>query len=161
MEYQEWKKRDGQVIVLCSFEELLMDYYQVSSMVDVQKNVEHNGEYIIQCPFCKAENYMKKKLYVKDDLTVGHCFKCHRAFVNVTDTIEYNIRVPKSQGSFNYDLIKLENSNWTLDMYEKDFLEYDEVGYNYLLGRHKFLGNLSKILKFKYHNHNVIMPFFL
>ena len=160
MNYQELTKKDGRVIVLCNFNELLMDYYQVSSMTEVQGKIENNGEYIIQCPFCKSEGYIKKKLYVKGDLTVGHCFKCHRAFINVTDTIEYNIKSPVISLNNSFDLVKLNNENWTLDMYYNEFDESDEKGERYLYSRHRYLPALAKVLGFKFYNHNIIMPFF-
>lgn len=160
MNYQEITKRNGQTLVLCSFDELLMDYFQIDSMTKVAEKVNDNGEYTIQCPFCKAEGYVKEKLYIKDDLTVGHCFKCHRAFINVTDTIEYNIKVPKFMNFRSFDLIKLDNENWTLDMYYNEFDEEDKKGEKYLASRHKYLPALAKVLGFKYYNHNVIMPFF-
>jgi hypothetical protein len=160
MNYQELTKKNGNVIVLCSFEELLTDYYKVRSMAEVIPNANGSGEYIIQCPFCKSEGYMKHKLYVKNDLTVGHCFKCHRAFINVTDTIEYNIKGPTKRKEYCHDLVKLDNENWTLDMYYNEFDEHDEIGERYLASRHKYLPALAKLLGFKFYNHNVIMPFF-
>lgn len=161
MEYQEWIKRDGTVLILCSFDELLMDYYGCSSMTQIQSKMKNNGEYVIQCPFCKSEGYVKEKLYIKGDLTVGHCFKCHRAYLNVTDTIEYKIKKPNLKfRSNNYDLVKLNDKNWTLDMYYNEFEDYDERGYKYLLGRHEFMDPLYKVLGFKFYNHNVVMPFF-
>lgn len=160
MNYQEITKKNGTVLIFCNFDELLMSYYQVDSMTKVQDNVESNGEYVIQCPFCKSEGYIKKKLYVKSDLTVGHCFKCHRAFVNVTDTVEYNIKGPSILKNNYYDLVKLNNENWTLDMYYNEFSDTDEIGERYLAKRHKYLPALAKVLGFKFYNHNVIMPFF-
>lgn len=160
MNYQELTKKDGRVIVLCSFDELLMDYFHANSMTEVQSYVEKNGEYVIQCPFCKEEGYEKRKLYVKDDLTVGHCFKCHRAFINVTDTVEYNIKTPKLILPNDYDLIKLNNENWTLDMYYNEFDDHDDIGEKYLAHRHRYLPAMAKELGFKYFNHNVIMPFY-
>lgn len=160
MNYQEITKKDGRTLVLCNFDELLMEAFSANSMTEVQKNVKSNGEYIIQCPFCKSEGYTKHKLYVKDDLTVGHCFKCHRAFINVTDTIEYNIKSPVKSRSNSYNLVKLNNDNWTLDMYYNEFDEHDEKGDRYLSKRHMYLPALAKVLGFKFYNHNVIMPFF-
>lgn len=160
MDYQELTKKDGRVIILCNFDDLLMDFYQAKSMTDVQNYIKDNGEYIIKCPFCKAEGYEKDKLYIKGDLTVGHCFKCHRAFINVTDTIEYNIKSPSFIKSKSFDLVKLTNENWTLDMYDNEFDYSDEIGERYLASRHKYLPALAKVLGFKFYNHNVIMPFY-
>lgn len=160
MNYQEITKRNGTVLVFCNFDELLMDYYHVASMTEVQAKLDDKSEYDIQCPFCKSEGYMKSKLYIKSDLTVGHCFKCHRAFVNVTDTIEYNIKTPIYNKGRSYDLVKLSDKNWTLDMYYNEFNDSDKIGEKYLAKRHRYLPALAKVLGFKYFNHNVIMPFY-
>lgn len=161
IEYQEWIKRDGTVLILCDFNKLLMDYYGYNTMTQVQSQLRSNGEYVIQCPFCKSEGYVKEKLYIKGDLTVGHCFKCHRAYLNVTDTIEYKIRKPNLKfRSNNFDLVKLNDKNWTLDMYYNEFDDFDEIGYKYLMSRHEFMDPLYKILGFKFHNHHVVMPFY-
>lgn len=160
MDYQEWRKKDGTIIVLCSLEELLMNHYEASSLTELLPHVKSSGEYAIKCPFCSKEGYEKEKLYIKDDMTVGHCFKCHRAFMNVTEDIEFTIKTPTIGKSNHHDLVKLSNDTWTLDMYDKEFTENDKIGEKYLASRHKYLPMLSKLLKFKFSNHNVVMPFF-
>lgn len=160
MVYQEWKKRNGDIIVLCNISDILMEYYGVKSLTEINDKINSSGEYSIQCPFCKSEGYKKEKLYIKSDLTVGHCFKCHRAFMNVTEKIEYDIRVPRFGFNNSFDLIKLNDKNWTLDMYNDEFEVYDQVGYDYLLSRHRFMDPMYKILNFKFYNHNVVMPFY-
>ena len=123
MEYKEVAGKNGQILIFCKFEDLLKEAYGVSTMdeVEAHKNTS-NGEYICHCPFCKAAGHRKHKLYIKDDLTVGHCFVCTRAFINVTDNIELTVQSP------NYDnfgmntggkvnLVRLTDPNWTLDKY--------------------------------------------
>jgi hypothetical protein len=162
MEYTTLKKRDGTELVFCNLEDLLKDYYGVSSMIEVQSYLNNNGEYVIQCPFCKEEGYEKEKLYIKGDLTVGHCFKCCRAFINVNDNITYNYQTPKLFGGHElFNVVKLTDRTFSLDMFNNEFDDYDEVGYKYLMNkRHKFMDPLYKILKFKFWNHNIAMPFF-
>ena len=57
MEYKEVKKKDGQVLIFCNFEELLMEFYGVGSMEEVEPFQNSNGEYIIHCPFCRDEGH--------------------------------------------------------------------------------------------------------
>lgn len=160
MNYQEWKKKNGQILIFCNLEDILMDYYETDTMYEVQKHLNHSNEYTIQCPFCKEEGHVKEKLYIKGNLTVGHCFYCTRAFINITDDITYNIKTPKLNQINTFDLVKINDPSWDLEMYYNEFDDYDEIGYKYLMSRHKFLDPLYKILGFKFCNHNIIMPFF-
>lgn len=41
------------------------------------------NEYVRKCSYCmKNYNYQKPKLYIKKDLSVGHCFHCDSVFLN-------------------------------------------------------------------------------
>lgn len=161
MEYQEVTKKDGKRIVFCNFEELLKESYGVSTMEEVETFKTSNDEYICHCPFCKAEGHTKHKLYVKGDLTVGHCFVCTRAFVNVDETLRIE---PITLKSFkwppkNFAPPQMLDPEWSLDRFRYEFDDYSEQGLRYLMGRHKYLGELWKILGFKFWNGNVAMPF--
>lgn len=165
IEYKEVTNKYGKVIVFCNFEDLLKDAFEVSTMEEVEAKKNSNGEYICHCPFCKAAGHTKHKLYIKDDLSVGHCFVCTRAFINVTgDVVDVTTPVPdfnnfgmNTGGSVN--LVKLTDPNWSLDRYFNEFDDYSEVGVKYLVGRHKYLGELYKALGFKFLDGNVVMPF--
>lgn len=165
IEYKEVTNKYGKVIVFCNFEDLLKDAYGVSTMEEVEANKNSNGEYICHCPFCKAAGHTKHKLYIKDDLSVGHCFVCTRAFINITgDVVDVTTTLPDFNnfgmnvgGTVN--LVKLTDPNWSLDRYFNEFDEYSEVGVNYLVKRHKYLGELYKALGFKFLDGNVVMPF--
>lgn len=160
-EYTSGHKKSGEEIIFCKLDNLLLDYYQASSMLEVHPHLNTSGEYSIQCPFCKEEGYLKEKLYITEDFTLGHCFKCRRAFINITDDITYNIKTPRLYGSCSsFNLVKLTDKTFSLDMYYNEFDDYDDIGYNYLINkRHKFMDPLYKLLKFKFWNHNVVMPF--
>lgn len=164
-DFKEVRKKDGTTLVFCDFEELLMDFYNVSTMEQVEPNLTSNGEYIIHCPFCKNEGHTKHKLYIKGDLTVGHCFVCTRSFVNVTDRIDLSFKL--SSGLLNYgfwgnnkfEVVPLTDPNWTLDKYFNEFDGYSQEGINYLLSRHKYLKDLWQPLGFKFWEGNIVMPF--
>ena len=164
-EYKEVTKKDGQKIIFCNFEELLMGFYGVNSMEEVEPHVNNNGEYIIHCPFCKAEGHTKHKLYIKSDLTVGHCFVCTRTFIHVTNEVDTSFQVPDFLGNLlntyqgHPNVVKLSDPNWTLDKYYNEFDDFSQKGYDYLMGRHKFMDPLYKILGFKFWDGNVVMPF--
>lgn len=164
-EYKEVVKKNGQRLVFCNFEELLMDFYGVSTMEEVEPHANNAGEYIIHCPFCREEGHTKHKLYIKSDLTVGHCFVCTRTYVHVTHQIDTSFEVPDFLSVYynSYkgypDVVKLTDPVWTLDRYYNEFDDFDEKGYNYLMGRHKFMDPLYKILDFKFWDGNVVMPF--
>lgn len=161
MEYQIWKRKNGQELVLCNLEELLLDQMQVSSLLEAKSKLTTSGEYVVKCPFCSREGYNKEKLYIHEDLEKGYCFKCTRTYINVDDTIKYNIRVPIYENSATFSLVKLSDPIWSLDAFENEFDEFDEEGYNYLVNkRHKFMSQLYKVLNIKFHDHNPVIPFY-
>lgn len=164
MEYKEVTSKRGQVLVFCNFEDLLKEAYNVTTMEEVETHKNQNEEYICHCPFCKAAGHKKHKLYIKSDLTVGHCFVCTRAFVNVTDTVDVTFPVPTfnnfgmmTGGTVN--LVRLTDPNWTIDKYYTEFDDYSEEGVAYLKNRHIYLGELYKALDFKFLDGNIVMPF--
>lgn len=164
VDFKEVTKKDGTRLVFCNFEELLMDFYGVSTFDEVEPHVNNNGEYIIHCPFCKEEGHTKHKLYIKSDLTVGHCFVCTRSYVHVTNEIDTSFRVPDFLSRFNFfpghlNLIPLTDPTWSLDKYYNEFDNYSDKGYNYLVNRNPFLSELYKILDFKFMDGNIVMPF--
>ena len=163
MEFKEVKKKDGQVLVFCNFEDLLKEFYGVKTMEEVEPFQTSTGEYIIHCPFCKEEGHTKHKLYIKADLTVGHCFVCTRTYVHVTDEIDTSYKIPEffpmMRRRDGVDLVRLEDPTWTLEKYKFEFDDFDQVGFNYLIGRHKFMEQLYKILDFKFMDGNIVMPF--
>ena len=161
MEYQIWKRKNGQELVLCNLEELLLDQMQVSSLLEAKSKLTTSGEYVVKCPFCSREGYNKEKLYIHEDLEKGYCFKCTRTYINVDDTIKYNIRVPIYENSATFSLVKLSDPIWSLDAFENEFDEFDEEGYNYLVNKgHKFMSQLYKVLNIKFHDHNPVIPFY-
>ncbi len=163
MEYKEIVKKDGSKLIFCNFEDLLKEYYGVSSMDEVKTHVNSNGEYIIHCPFCKAEGHSKHKLYIREDLSVGYCFVCCRKYINVDDNVDVEVKVPDFlPGMFHkpFNLVRLEDPEWSLDRFKFEFDEFDQRGYDYLIGRHKYMADLYKILGFKFIDGNIAMPFF-
>lgn len=160
VEYQEIVKKDGRRIVFCRFEDLLKEAFNASSMEEVQSHQNPNGQFICHCPFCRSEGHTKKKLYIKDDLSVGHCFVCTRAFINVIDDVDVSYKLPgfikQSQG---LNLVRLSDPDWSLDRYYNEFDDFDEKGYEYLIKRHGFMKDLYKLLEFKFIDGNIVMPF--
>ena len=168
IEYKEVSTRRGKKLVFCNFEELLMDFYKVGSMEEVEPHACSNGEYIIHCPFCKSEGHTKHKLYIKKDLTVGHCFVCTRDFIHVSDEVDTTFNISDSltnrawieQGtSCQFKPTILMDPNWTIDKFATEFENYSEEGYRYLLRRHMFMSELWKILDFKFWDGNPVIPF--
>lgn len=161
LDFQEVRKKDGGIIVFTHLQELLMERFGVTTEPELQGFLK--GEhYICHCPFCEAEGHTKKKLYITSDYSVGHCFVCGRAWVNVDDTIKFNITVPDfMESTFYYPLevIKLQDPVWTLDKYYNEFDSQSEKGMAYLMTRHPFMKDLADLLEFKYIDGNVVMPF--
>ena len=161
MKHQEVVKSDGKRIVFCNFEELLTEALGVPSLEAAERYREPSGEFVIHCPFCRAEGHRKHKLYLKSDLTVGHCFVCTRSYVNVTDEVKVEYRPPSFLTPRLREWFKptIKDPKWALDRYWKEFDEYSEKGVRYLMGRHQFMDPLWKILGFKFWEGNVVMPF--
>jgi len=163
IEYKEVKKRDGSVIVFCRFHELLTEFYGTEEYEGFVTHTGDHDEYIIHCPFCKLGGHRKHKLYISGDLDVGFCFCCTRTYINIKDEVDVSYDVPKFNqfmGYQGFQLVKLDDPVWTLDKYRYEFDDYDERGYQYLIGRHGFMKDLYKILGFKFMDGNVVMPFF-
>jgi hypothetical protein len=164
VEYKEIKRRNGTSIVFCNLEELLMDFYKVKSMEEVEQFLQGN-EYIIHCPFCKAEGHTKHKLYINRDLTIGgHCFVCGRAFIHVTNEIKFNYVLPNKIMNFGFArpplrVIPLTDPNWSIDKFTYEFDDFDQAGYEYLMSRHKYMDPLYKALDFKFWDGNPVIPF--
>lgn len=163
-EYKEVKTKKGKTVIFCNFEELLTKSYGVSTMEEVEPFANSNGEYICHCKFCKEEGHTKHKLYIRSDLTTGYCFVCNRVYINIDDKVDTSFEVPDFLGMLGgyggFNLVQLNDPVWSLDKFKYEFDDYSEVGYNYLVGRHKYLGELYKLLGFKFWNDNVVIPFF-
>lgn len=164
IEYKEVKRRDGTSIVFCNLEDLLMEFYKVKTMDDVIPNCT-GEEYIIHCPFCKAEGHRKHKLYINRDLSIGgHCFVCGRAYIHVTNEIKFKYVLPDRILNYGFarpplNVVPLTDNNWSLDKFSHEFDDFDQRGYNYLLGRHRYMEQLYKILDFKFWDGNPVVPF--
>jgi hypothetical protein len=162
MDLKETKRKDGSILVFCDFKELLMDAFNVKSMEEVEKYQHNDKEYIIRCPLCKEE-HTKHKLYIKSDLTVGHCFLCGRNYFNITDNIDISFKIPEFD-MFGYkkefDIVKLSDSIWSLDKFKYEFDDYSDIGVKYLKQRNIYLEDLYKVLGFKFFDNNIVIPFY-
>lgn len=163
VDYKEITTKKGKKVVFCNMEDLLMDIYGVGTMDQVRTFLnESTGEYICHCPFCKAEGHTKHKLYIKEDLSEGHCFVCTRAFININDKVDVSFRVPDFGNFFGwkgFSVVPLTDPTWSLDKFKYEFDDYSEKGVQYLIGRHGFMKDLYKVLDFKFWEDNVVMPF--
>lgn len=163
-EYKEIVTKKGNRIVLGDLRELIKEFYNVKTIEEAEKYVNSNGEYIIHCPFCKKEGHTKHKLYIKEDFSVGHCFVCTRSFRQLTDEINLEFKVPTTISNFgfgpmNFKLCPMSDPQWTVDKFKYEFDNFNEEGYKYLLGRHKYFSELYKVLGFKFYKENVAIPF--
>lgn len=163
-EFQEvFSKKTGTRTIFCNIEDLLRSVFNNNNIDEIKALAPNSGEEIIcHCPFCKAEGHTKHKLYIKNDLSVGHCFVCGRAFVNVDTSIDLSFDVPdflKPSAGSEFNLVTLQDPTWSLDKYNYEFDDYDEVGIKYLESRHPFMKDLWKPLEFKFWDGNVVMPF--
>ena len=164
IDYKEVVKKDGKKLVFWNMEDFLVDFYNLSCPEELPSKITTSGtQYIVHCPFCAKEGHTKHKLYIKDDLSVGHCFVCTRAFINVTTDIKFKVDAWKPIKSYflpTWNLVKLSDPTWSLDKLEYECEDYDEKGYQYLVGRNPYLKYLWRVLGFKFLDGNVVMPFF-
>lgn len=161
-QYKEVKRKHGGSIVFCDLKDLICKSLGIDDPEDAPKT---GSEYVIHCPFCAEEGHSKHKLYIKDDFSLGHCFVCGRAFVNVTDEINFEVRVSDSILNFGrtlekLNLVPLTDPTWSLNKIESDFVDFDQTGYDYLCSRHPYMKDLYKILGFKFWEGNIVMPFY-
>lgn len=165
MDFQEITKKDGTRIIFCHFEDLIPEAFG-KTLEELEGSSSKQGggvnEFIGHCPFCKAEGHKKHKLYLKSDLTVGHCFVCGRAFINVNDEIDTSIELPEFIPSPGYKPLVIERPDdpeWNIEKYYTEFDDFSDSGLQYLMGRHKYMEQLWQALEFKFMNGNVVIPF--
>jgi len=165
-------KRKG-TIVLVNFEDFLIDYYHVKNMQEVEPHANSNNEYMCVCPYCKSKhdkegirNYSKEKLYIRADLTVGHCFVCGRTFINISNDLKFEVDQPKGLMNFGFiepfKIVSLEeDSEYGLGryLYDADDIQDSQEGIKYLENRHSYLPEIAKALDFRYLPGCVLMPF--
>lgn len=163
IDYKEIIKKDGKRIVFWNMEEFLMDFYNASSPEELPGKLTNSGtQYIVHCPFCAKEGHTKHKLYIKNDLSVGHCFVCTRAFINVTDNISFKVEALNPIRNFfmkSFEVVKLTDPEWSLDKLKYECEDYDEEGYQYLIKRNPYLKYFWQMLDFKFLDGNIVMPF--
>ena len=156
-------KKSGRIIVIGDLKALVLDSLGVKNETEAESQLKGNKEYIIHCPFCKEEGHTKHKLYITPDFKEGHCFVCSRTFIGETNELDTSFNIPDfgiGGNSEEFKVVPLSDPTWTLSNYYEKFDDYSEIGYNYLIGRHGFMKDLYKILKFKFWKDNVVMPFF-
>ena len=161
LDYQEIRKKDGGILIFTHLLELLMERFNVATEEELQGHLK-GDHYICHCPFCEAEGHTKKKLYITSDYSVGHCFVCGRAWVNVDDSIKFNVTMNDFMESTFYrplEIIPLRDPIWTIDKYYNEFDSYSDKGMAYLNTRHPFMCELAPMLEFKYIDGNIVMPF--
>ena len=166
MDYKEVNCKDGRKIVFCNIEELICEACGVESIESAEQYKKGN-EYIIHCPFCKAEGHKKHKLYITEDLTVGHCFVCGRAYINTATEGDLSVyyKTPdfmkRLSGFQPFELTHLQDPTWSLDKFSNgEFTETDPVAMKYLKNRNPYLEKLAGLLGFRYWNENIVIPFY-
>jgi len=169
VDYKEVTRRsDKRVFVFCNIEDLLKDYYNVSTYEETFQYQTKPGEWIIHCPFCKKQGHTKHKLYIKDDPAhgglIGFCFVCTRTYVNIDDKVDVSYRLSESKYGFRWDkkfvMAKLIDPVWDLNKFYTEFTDYNEEGLKYLTKRHGFMRQLYPLLGIKFWNDNPVIPFF-
>lgn len=168
VEYTETTTKKGKRLVFLKIPEFLMDQFGLGTEEELEKFKNSSDEIVCTCPFCasKRPNYDKKKLYIKGDLSLGNCFVCGRAFINVSDELDLEIKTPElfnnycGMGTKPFNLVRLEDPEWSLERFRDEFSDYDEEGYQYLIKRNPYFSSLYKDLGFKFFGHHIAMPFF-
>lgn len=118
------------------------------------------NEYQIECPICRqlGYNYQKRKLYIKDDFSVGYCFRCGTKFKN---KIDFN----NLGNDFVFNISKQKPKEFTEDekidvQYYLDSEKFNQKGIDYLGSRRPWLKEHYSDLGIKFRNDRLIIPFF-
>lgn len=124
-------------------------------------NATHSGnEYRVECPVCRqlGHHYEKRKLFIKDDFTVGYCFRCGTKFKHKIDfnnrgeNFVFNISKPKPKEYKEEEKIDTSFYKESMDFYGK--------GVEYLKSRRPWLGDNYSKLGIKFRDDRLIIPFF-
>lgn len=162
---KEIVNKKGKIIAFCNFEDMLLDAFNCSNKDQLSQFAGYNGEYVIHCPFCKESgDHSKHKLYIKETLDLGYCFTCGRSYVNVDDEIKFDVRPPEFTNSLGismpFSVYTLDDDgDWGLNTYRYESSPYDKDGLDYLIGRHKYMADIYKIIGIKFYEGNPIIPF--
>lgn len=117
-----------------------------------------NGEFRLECPVCRDLGYSsyKRKLFVKNDMTAGYCFRCGTTFINKFD-INYN-------KNFNFRTIKPKPKDFKEEAINVDeYLnasDYNKDGLDYLKSRRQWLYDNYKKVGFRFRNDRLYIPFY-
>lgn len=166
--YEEVNSRSGKKLVFGKLSDLLMKYYKVSQVGDLdQYRSNYQDQYIIRCPFCASEGHTKEKLHIlpnppgTEKFETGYCFVCGRTFIHVSDQVEVYYKIPEFIGSNKeFRILPMTDNMWTLKKFEKEFKPFSLPGVKYLENRNPYLKDLWKPLGFKFFEDHVVMPFY-
>jgi len=121
--------------------------------------------FIVKCPRCVEElEYHKLKLYILKDYSVGYCFRCNTAYLPLHKedaVLKFGLELPENNIRIqDYKLIKLNfKGTWNLSLFDQ-LSTSDFITENYLYKRNKYLRKLLPLLRFRYLNNNVVIPFY-
>lgn len=141
----------------------LESYYRNMNNLGYLQEQKH--DHAVLCPICSQKklsenpNYSKLKLWINKDFNFGRCFVCNSVFVSPNDKIEKGYVTKYRSNMSKFTVSHLNHEYWTYELFNSMPSE-DEVGLEYLSNRHKYLEKLSKILGFRFLDHNPVIPFY-
>lgn len=133
---------------------------------EATKGKNHNDEhYILDCPACNAslmdnpvasQSGGRSKLFIKVDLSVGYCVRCHSTFLNANK--ELYLKFPRLDYSHGTDWI-LEKSGYLKDI-PKLKIDYSSDTLKHFDSHRSPLVDKSKFAELKWERSNIFIPFY-
>ena len=129
---------------------------------DYVQNINHGPDsethFICECKHCiETEGKHKRKLYIKKDFSVGHCFICDSIFINETEEIPEELRFTPIQRFIPFQNRSIDFPDIDCSYY-LDSNEIDEVSAKYLKNRNPKL-DFNKY-KLKCRHNRIVIPFY-
>jgi hypothetical protein len=87
--FRELNTKKGKTLVFCDIKELM----EIAWDEDLIMDNPHKEDFEAQCPYCingmhpVDKPYYKYKLYIDKENHTGHCFRCDRIFINISETL--------------------------------------------------------------------------
>jgi hypothetical protein len=162
MELTKIKSKKGKELYVTDLESIVEDNYDQAYINLIHSNKSAKTEFVCVCPLCrdrKGPQYSNRKLYITSDFSVGHCFVCDTAFVNLDNESPTDKPIQEEfdiDTNFEVDGLTLPNIDLSLLLKLKPANESQDA-IKYLYDRNPYI--IPEKYDLRYIKNKLIIPF--